>query len=400
MPLRPNFFPGHTANIDFLIANEHFQYSLFVERFNPGIWNILGDGFVMYLSRINLQNVYTTQMAEFFASNISEDYFYHLKTKLTREEFIRDTWATVSDLVGAMQAGTVSTSDGGRRIQILLFALSDSVTQSRTAGIDAFQPIAELNVTEWKLLGSDEKNLFKVFGFVMSEVIPFLGQLPLQDAMELSSDIGNFYAGIGFAISAIDLVADSVRLWQMRSAIINDRATMMVITENLDIFNELRRAAPRLETRRAAQFMIETTTGSVASAMQHQMEMIMQQTMYVAIDVMLMAGSKLFPPLKVITLSLNILNTALGWGDRLETRHEIFVIYDMTNAASRMIGRVYFRSEAALNRHLTNLVNLRILGENQYRSFSNNSANRNAASVNINNVRQIAVSMGLPVFGN
>ena len=398
MPLRPNFFPNHTADIDFLMANENFQYSLFVEGHNPGFWNILGDGIVMYLSRINLQNVYTMQMAEFFASNISEDYFEHLMTLLTREEMIRDTWTTINDLIEGMQNGSITPSDGGYRIRMLLATLSESVEESRTNGMDAFQPIAELNVTEWRLHGSTERNIIKTLGYVMSDVVPFLGRLPFQEASNLSDQIGGFYFALSGVLSVIDLAADSARLWQMRSALINDRATMMVVTENLDVLTELRRAAPRNETRRAAQFMIDSTTGSVVSTLEHQMNMIAQQGLYTAVDILILGGSKLFPPLKAITLGLNILNTALGWGDRLEARHEIFVIHDMTNATVRMVGRVYFRSESALNRHLANLVNLRMLGEYRFDTLSRDAASRRAASANRDNVRHRASQMGLPLF--
>lgn len=401
IPMRPNFFHSHTADIDFLMTNENFRYSRYADGSNRNTLNILGDAFVMYLSRLNVQEIVTMQMAEFFASNVSEDYFYHLTVLTAREFMINETWQTVADITEAMLNGYIPKNEGGNRIRNLLTTLSISIEDSRDSGVDAFQSVAELNVTEWQLLGSTGTHVVKTFGSAYTSLINFLGMFePFNDEVgrTVGGKIDEAFFAIGSVIATIDLIADSTRLWQMRSALIQDVTTMQMITKNMDVFTELRRTAPNAETRRAAQFMIDMTTGSVAGTLELQLDMITQAGLYTSVDLLLSGVAKLFPPLKIVTLGLNIANSILGWGDRLQARHQVLVIHDITNATVRMVGRVYHRSESDLNRHLTNLVNLRILGETRYYALSRNAANERAAEANRDNVRQRGSQMGIFIF--
>ena len=401
-PLVPEYFS--LSDVDTLMRSSDYEYSKYTHNYAPNDWSIFRDALYGTLAGVNVQQNYTMEMAEFFAGSINQDYFEYLMMLEMKKDAIDFAWLYVAGMVNTTVADIEQNgfnddrvAEAGGRIRGVLTDIDSSITVSSIDGFEELFIKTFFNEQSIELAGSvgvvatllsyEVLDLISEVTKILPESVTLIGGV-ITSTYEVVKDI-------------VETTNDSQRMWGLARAFSHDKTTGNVIRENMDLLNELKRS-PRIETRRAAQFIQDAYDNQMQSAWLLQVEMIASQGLNTALDVMggaLGVASAICPPLLAVTVPLAVLgvvDTILGRSDNIATRAQFFVISDMTDATNHLIGRVYFRDEAKLHRHLTNLANLRITGETRFVGLRGTGSG--SAQQNINRVNAIAAREGLPIF--
>ena len=418
-PLFPDFFD--LADIDNLMRSSDFEYIKYAHGYDPSGFESFWNAFISTLAGVSVQQSYTFELAEFFARTIDQEYLEHMMMLETKVDLINKAWESIADHI---EEADSEIEQNGYNDSIAA-ELGIRIREELTALHSAIELAASTGDIE------SMKELVIKYAFKNREQIEFMrsdfvtGALLTLDILGIPGDFVNFVqyksggpAGTGtmdgvgaivgtittsleFALDLIEIVNDSQTMWGYYKAFAHDKATGKIIDRNLDILVELSRSN-RPETRQAAKFLLNSYNKELGSAVDLQVEIAAIQGISAAIDLAkgaLGVASILYPPLMVITLPLTVLdglNTVFGWSANVETRAQFFVLSDMAYATNRLVGRVYLKDEAALYRHLTNLVNLHITGETRFSALQGVGAGN--ARQNITSIETLAKNRGLPIF--
>jgi len=407
-PLIPNYF--NDADVDTLMRNSSFEYWKYTEAYDPGAFRRGWDGFVIMLTGTNLQQVVTVQMAEFFSDLVSEEYINQMTMLIMKQNSIVATWYAINEITGLALDNIELLDDveremylAGAGIRELLRELEMSIELGYESGdIEAFNGFIPRVAT---ILG----DVFGIFDDVLFtptniayDIVSAIAEFRGSTTSSAFDAMGDYLFITGLVLNIVDLAIDNSLLADIALNIAVDEASKQVIMGNFDILTELTKSGFRVETRRAAQFLMDSALENLESLAELQRinaELALQST---AIDVTLFVLGKIPKVGAVITIikaAFDVSDIVFGLSDNLETQAAVFSIAEMTYVANRLINRAYHSDEAVLTRHLNNLVNLRIAGETQYSKFRGiqrwGDSSIAAARENVIEIRRLADRMGL-----
>ena len=455
-PLFPNYFKD--SDVDNLMRNGDYEYSKFANEYSSSFWDLLGDGFIAAIYAINLQNDYTLQLADFFMTCTNDSYINDLALKDMKKRIIAATWSSIGIIadnaageIAALEASSKEmddkrsailendiwnsadsgaevqdneigdieelmsmqerqmsvsedidnvASEAGREIREFLEILEEAVDLgNNTMDIESFKICVTKNAE-----ASFGETLIRSASTIYSLYATY-SDLAGKTAGDIFQTTGFKSAGVIFSVVDIifetkDLVEEQKLLWDLAKGVAYDSANKQAFMQNLDVLTELQNTAGRFETRKAAKFMIDALYENWDNVREQQIQDAVIKGSGVALDVVMLVGSFL-PPFTAVSVSKGVFDTCnlyFGWSDKVETRAQLVCIYDMTIATNRLIDRAYYSDESALTRHLTNLTNLRLVGESRFIEMSTDSAKSSNASNNIGVVRGLAAKMGLSVI--
>ena len=358
-----------------------------------------------------MQNTYIWEMADFFAYTISPEYLDHLaflSLKANTIDIVNNTICELSKAYLLMVEQNENDIDriaeeAGIDLKVWYDKLANAIEVAEQTGSTApFEEIFYSAVNDFSRIASlvveavsIPEGLFASFVY-LAKIRDMHLVSPAFENMDYASEVaGAFLFAIDQFINVVELGIDSDALWNLTEAFAKDCANGLILSTNMDLLEELRRA-PRAETRRAAQFLYDAYNKSNRSAWSVQWQNIAVTTTGQIVDFVKFYAGVAFPPAGVVFAAAAIIDTGVGFSADRQTRAQIFVLSDMTDSTNRLIGRAYFRDEVALYRHLTNLANLRVVGEK--RAMSLRVTGSGNAEQNKERVEALAESMGLTIF--
>lgn len=307
----------------------------------------------------------------------------------------------------------LSTLDNNIELELrkLMFNVSDqalSSLQKQLDLIDYYDLVSNVNDLKDTIKGfsdSTEKAVIKFENFMreISDLFPDIkykiSSSPVVSTLKKSSKvIDEFSDGLTMMGYALE-IADSI------SSFAKVNANNVAFSENMDVLQNIYKKSSNGDAKRAAKDVMNVLEGNYFDFI---IKAYLELNNSVSYDVLMGLLSEGNIYVAAFTAALKIMDTIFDISDDLENLFKVMSYYELNLAINRLLVRLLYSNNKfyelhntdanELNRHLINLIQCRILGEEQYCEWKSNE-NLDAEKERIKEVKRAARLLNLKLSG-
>lgn len=388
-PLKAEYDKG---SIDWLSTDSNYYYEYFVSTYDDSNSYQLASGILAAIYGVwNIEELGRDIMADYFSTYVES--FDNVIEKNERAILVEnaDNLLSVISKIKKARDDLSSIISWKAGVKNLISVANGYVTNIEEIAVEYTSYVEQIAVYD------ESAGLFKVTTYSMSNTS--VSVLTSQSPLETSS-INGVSIALNVWSGAID-IADTLATF----AEVN--ANAQIFDENMDILLELRDNGKRVYNQNAAADIVNELAEGYGSALAEAIgDDVAEMTLNIIITI---ASSN--PYIKAVKFVRDTVGMITGVKDTLKYEYQMLTYSDMAYCINNLIsnsiyssGSYYYENTTNVPRYLTNLAQIRILGEKKYEENYTNGVNswiidedtiKSNISTSISLVQNCASKLGL-----